>query len=344
MKIADPVHKMSRVSAMLALLVLSLLARPAMAIDPDPGALVRGEYVWHPEIAPVGPVVVVISLDEQRAYVYRNGVGIGVSTISSGKKGHETPAGIFTILQKEKIHFSDKYDDAPMPYMQRLTWDGVALHGGTLPGYPASHGCIRLPQAFAQKLFDVTKRGITVVVASAKSAPSSLVHPAMLAPVTSVGQPRLPTEQEQSFFWDDAAATDGPISILVSTRNRSVFVFRSGIPLASARFSAVDPIRIGGSVLYVMGETMEYEPSPLDPSRPKHQWTAYPIPTRADPEPLVDIAASFSLPDEFARRIYDILVPGTTVLVTDLPATRTLGVNATVRVLESSGSPQPQNQ
>ena len=320
--------------------MLALLAQPAIAIDPDPSALKRGEYVWHPEIAPAGPVVVVISLDEQRAYVYRNGVGIGVSTISSGKKGHETPAGVFTILQKEKIHYSDKYNDAPMPYMERLTWDGVALHGGTLPGYPASHGCIRLPQAFAQNLFDVTSRGITVVVASAKSAPSSIVHPAMLAPVTAVGQSRSTPEQDQPYSWDDAVVPEGQISILVSTRDRAVFVFRDGIQLGTARFTDPEPIRIGGSVLYVMGETLEYEPSPLDPTRPRHQWTAYPIATRADPQPLVDVAATFRLPEEFARRIYDILVPGTTVLVTDLPAIRMVGINTTVRVLESSGSSQ----
>lgn len=321
-------------------MALVLQSSPAMALDPDPGALRRGEYVWHPEIAPDGPVVVVISLDEQRAYVYRNGVGIGVSTISSGKKGHETPAGVFTILQKEKIHYSNKYDDAPMPYMERLTWDGVALHGGTLPGYPASHGCIRLPQAFAQNLFDVTSRGITVVVASAKTTPSSVVHPAMLAPVTAGGQPQPPVAQDQDYVWDDTVASDGPISILVSTADRTVFVFRNGIQLATARLAVAEPARIGGSVLYVMGETIDYEPSPLDPSRPKHHWSAYPIATRGDPEPLVDISATIHVPGEFARRIYDILVPGTTVLVTDLPAIRTAGTNATVRVLESSGSPK----
>ena len=132
--------------------------------------------------------MLVVSLDEQRAYVYRNGIAIGLTTISSGKAGHETPTGVFTILQKDKDHRSNLYNSAPMPYMQRLTWDGIALHGGSLPGHPASHGCVRLPQAFAQKLFRETQRGDTVVVADAKSSPMTLAYPSVLAPVNARGQ------------------------------------------------------------------------------------------------------------------------------------------------------------
>ena len=112
-----------------------------------------GEWLLYPEIAPAGPVLVYVDLGRQRATVYRNGVRIGVSTISSGKKGNSTPTGVFTILQKNKDHRSRTYDNAPMPYMQRLTWKGVAMHAGNLPGYPASHGCVRLPMEFAKRLF-----------------------------------------------------------------------------------------------------------------------------------------------------------------------------------------------
>src|SRR5690606_30933068 len=113
---------------------------------PAPTSIVRlqaGEYLWMPEMAPTGPVVLVISLPEQLLHVYRNGVRIGVSTVSTGKAGHETPTGVFSILQKRKEHYSNLYNNAPMPFMQRLTWDGIALHAGNLPGYPASHGCVR---------------------------------------------------------------------------------------------------------------------------------------------------------------------------------------------------------
>src|SRR5690242_21219439 len=95
-----------------------------------------GQWVWKPDIAPKGPILVYVDLTRQLATVYRNGVRIGVSTISSGRPGYETPTGVFTILEKNVEHKSLKYNDAPMPYQQRLTWGGVALHAGGLPGYP----------------------------------------------------------------------------------------------------------------------------------------------------------------------------------------------------------------
>src|SRR5687768_6183890 len=118
----------------------------------QPDKLKPGQWVWAPQLAPAGPLLVYVDLSRQLASVYRNGVRIAVSTISSGKAGHETPTGVFTILQKDADHRSSTYDNAPMPYMQRLTWKGVALHAGNLPGYPASHGCVRLPMEFAKKL------------------------------------------------------------------------------------------------------------------------------------------------------------------------------------------------
>ncbi len=98
-----------------------------------------------------------IDLTSQRAWVYRGETLIGLSTISSGTTGYETPAGSFTILQKNLTHKSNIYDDAPMPFMQRLTWDGVALHAGAIPGHPASHGCVRLPKGFAKLLYGATQ-------------------------------------------------------------------------------------------------------------------------------------------------------------------------------------------
>ena len=124
-----------------------------------------GQYRWHPEAGPAeGPVNIVVSLPLQRAWVFRGGVLIGVSTISSGQPGYDTPVGRFNILQKRVDHRSNLYDNAPMPFMQRLTWDGVALHAGQISGTPESHGCIRLPRAFARHLFGITAVGTTVVV------------------------------------------------------------------------------------------------------------------------------------------------------------------------------------
>ena len=121
-------------------------------------------------------VLVVVSLASQQAFVFRKGEVWDSSQVSTGKPGNETPAGVFPILQKKVHHRSTLYDDAPMPYMQRLTWDGVALHAGRVPGYPASHGCIRLPKTFAEKLYKITNFSSTVVmvtdepVVSAKEA------------------------------------------------------------------------------------------------------------------------------------------------------------------------------
>jgi hypothetical protein len=127
--------------------------------EPD---LSPGEFVWKPELAQSGAVEIVVSIPLQRAFVYRGATLIGVSTVSTGKKGHATPTGRFPILEKRPKHFSNRYNNAPMPFMQRLTWDGIALHAGQIPGHPASHGCVRLPLAFARLLFGVTRVGATV--------------------------------------------------------------------------------------------------------------------------------------------------------------------------------------
>jgi lipoprotein-anchoring transpeptidase ErfK/SrfK len=117
-----------------------------------------------PEEALEDGVLIVVSLASQRMFVFRDGALWDSSKVSTGKRGNETPVGTFPILQKKVEHRSTLYDDAPMPYMQRLTWGGVALHAGRVPGYAASHGCIRMPKAFAKKLYGVTGFSSTLVV------------------------------------------------------------------------------------------------------------------------------------------------------------------------------------
>jgi L,D-transpeptidase catalytic domain len=146
-------------------------------VVPTAATLKPGDYVWHPEVSPAGPVVVLVSLPDQILYVYRNGVRIGRSTVSSGKPGKRTPSGVFTILQKKVRHESSIYKGAQMPHMQRLTWTGIAMHAGNLPGYPASAGCVRLPVDFAAKLYSVTGIGTTVIIADNKTAPSHSLRP-----------------------------------------------------------------------------------------------------------------------------------------------------------------------
>lgn len=121
-----------------------------------------GQYFWEDAAASPGPLLVVINVSTQRVLLFRDGVLVAASTISTGSEGRETPIGMFTILEKAVWHRSRTYDDAPMPYMQRLTWKGIAMHAGDLPGYPASHGCIRLPRGFAKLLYGVTELGTPV--------------------------------------------------------------------------------------------------------------------------------------------------------------------------------------
>ena len=165
-------------------------------------ALKPGQFMWVKQEVYEGPMKIVVVLDTQRIYVFQNEQLIGFSTISSGKKGKETPTGIFNILQKNVDHKSNLYKDsknkpAAMPYMQRLTWDGIAVHGGDLPGYPASHGCIRLPIVFAKALFGVTQMGQEVVVLQDTSTPVKRPEPkpasdSEVGPADAIADPALP--------------------------------------------------------------------------------------------------------------------------------------------------------
>jgi lipoprotein-anchoring transpeptidase ErfK/SrfK len=123
----------------------------------------------------------IVSLSNQRLYVYRNGVRVGASTISSGREGYETPTGVFTILEKREVYRSNLYHRARMPYMQRLTWGGIALHAGRLPGYAASHGCVRLPLGFSKILYRETSLGMTVVVTDTQPRPENNLDPGLSA-------------------------------------------------------------------------------------------------------------------------------------------------------------------
>lgn len=285
-----------------------------------PADLKPGEYLWVPAVSPRGPVVMVVSLPEQRAYVYRNGVIIGASTVSTGKKGYETPTGVFTILQKHEDHYSSVYDNAPMPYMQRLTWSGVALHAGRLPGYPASHGCIRMPYEFAQKLYAETKTGLTVVVSDQEQFPGTVVHPGLVAPVTVAGAPVSEPSVMQPIVWQPEASPEGPVTILLTNEDKRISVFRGGVEIGRAQFALKGPNR--KVTLHVL--TM-LEPSvvgPLDPA------TGKPIPRwlmiSGEEETTVSagqLLAVFAIPADFRRDVATVVGPGTTLVVTQ-PAAR----------------------
>ncbi len=336
------------------LLALGLMAVPppitAEADNPAPRvSLLPGEYLWLPELAPQGPMLILISLPEQVAYVYRNGVRIGLSTVSSGKPGYETPTGIFSILQKKRTHFSDLYDDAPMPFMQRLTWDGVALHAGRVPGYPASHGCVRLPAAFAEKLFAATQRGITVVIADAASQPPTLAAPGLLSPLDPrTGQPAAspgPSE-DSSYDWQLQRAPEGPVTVLVSSRDRVVLVLRAGIEVGRSPVFLSDPVWQGLHA-YVLLETVGAPSQPLMPRRPALQWLQIPLlasdaqaPSHSDKASDWLLAGSW-VPPGFAERVYSLLAPGATLILTDEPLPSEADRKG-LTVLRADPSPAPE--
>jgi hypothetical protein len=255
-------------------------------------ALKPGQYLWMPQIAPAGPMLVIVNRTTQRLVVYRNGVPIGISTVSTGKPGHATPTGVFTILQKQAKHFSNLYNAAPMPFMQRLTWDGVALHGGELPGHPASHGCVRLPQAFARLLFGETRLGMTVVVTDRDELPR-------IAPTTTHDLSPAP-DGGGAWSWHPERAASGPISIVVSAADKRVVVLRNGVEIGAG----------GATIASTIDRPAAFTLGSLDAGGRK--WVRLPLASQTDTGPFPAITA----PAEFRDRLLPLLVVGTTVVIT----------------------------
>jgi lipoprotein-anchoring transpeptidase ErfK/SrfK len=300
-------------------------AKTSQPVDVSPAALKPGEFIWDAAAVPSGPIVVVVSLPEQRATVYRNGVRIGVTTVSTGKPGHATPTGVFMVLQKDKNHHSKTYNNAAMPYTERLTWDGVALHAGGLPGYPSSHGCVHLPSEFARQLFEVSPMGMTVVIANEQKSPAEVVHPAAVSPVDpktgqAVAVPRLSATED--YRWEPEQAPAGPLSIVISGADQRVLVYRNGVEIGRARVALTQPGVPLGTHAFIMQEGQGAGMSPIARGKPAHRWVAVGIPGHVgeDKQPLDPSHVDrVRMPPRFANSIYEILTPGTTMLVTDAP-------------------------
>src|SRR5499425_2768724 len=132
------------------------------------------------------PIMAIVSIGSQQVTFYDADGWILRAPVSTGTTGRETPAGVFAIIEKQRDHHSTLYDDAWMPNMQRITWNGIALHGGPLPGYAASHGCVRMPYDFAEKLFDKTRIGMRVIISPNDAEPVAFSHPALFVPKQKV--------------------------------------------------------------------------------------------------------------------------------------------------------------
>lgn len=289
-------------------------AKQAVAFDTPSDALKNGEFTWAPEVAPSGPITVLVSLDEQRAYTYRNGIQIGTATVSTGKPGHTTPTGVFTTKLKDKNHHSSIYHNAAMPYTQRFTNDGVALHAGGIPGYPESHGCVHLPSEFARLLFDASPLGMTVVVANHKTSPDIVNHPPFLAPITDKGKiadnQRL--FQNESFHWAPEKSPDGPLSLVVSRADSRMVVLRNGVEIGRAKVHFKQAGKPVGTHVFVAHESYAHKP----------QWIAVGMIGHLDDAKTVPDAEAVQrivFPNDFRELLTPQIKSGTTMMITDAP-------------------------
>ncbi len=284
-------------------------SRTAKAPSDDFQHLKPGHFAWHPERSPNGPVAIIVSVPKQRVFVYRNGILIGVSTCSTGKSGYETPTGVFTVLEKDKEHYSNEFNDAPMPHMQRLTWEGIALHAGKLPGYPASHGCVRLPAKFAETLFAATQVGTPIIIAGDTTDPASVKDPGPL--LGSDAKQTMDTKMGKKKA--AAAASNAVTAILVSRADNRMYVLQNGTIVAEGDANIQDPSKPLGSNVFVWqggdleGSTWEGMGFYADAGGAVAPNTA--VIERIDGSPEVM--------DTIKKRIK----PGTVLVTTDLPAT-----------------------
>lgn len=308
----------------------------------DEGNLLPGEFTWHPERSSQGAVAVIASLPEQLVHVYRNGVRIAVSTCSTGRPGHETPTGVFTILQKDADHHSSTYNDAPMPNMNRLTWDGVALHAGNLPGFPASHGCVRLPLDFSAKLFTVTHVGTPVIIAGSAADPWELMHPGTILGHGADEEMRqaVAALEARSHPSDWVDAADYPITTVIATgADRRVALIENGVELLEGPLEIDGSQALGEHVLLLQGGNagagtlgwsgLTHHPDPAQPLRP-------------EPSVLERLHVSQAFWAEMTRRMH----PGMTFIVSDLAAhpDRRSGRDFVIMASEKVSSPLPHNR
>ena len=287
----------------------------AAEVEKEIRDLKPGDFVWHPDRQPTGLVAVVVSLPQQRVHVYRNGVRIAVSTCSTGKAGHSTPTGVFVGLQKDAHHHSSTYNNAPMPNMNRLTWSGVALHAGKLPGYPASHGCVRLPLEFSAKLFTITHVGTPVVIAGAHSDPWELTHPGMVlggyaehefeqieASLTDKKHPADWTESEKSAI----------VSVIASTADKRIMLIENGDVVLESKLTVVGDAPLGNHVFVLQGH---------DRDSRGLKWAAvsHSADTARHHQPEADALQRLRADDPFVAAVRDRMHPGMIAILTDVP-------------------------
>jgi hypothetical protein len=293
--------------------MMDALAKPARQRKPaaskKPEELKTGQFEWHPQRSQSGPLAIIVSLTKQRVYVYRNGIQIGVTSCSTGKEGYETPTGVFTILEKEEEHYSNIYDSASMPHMHRLTWDGIALHAGSLPGYPASHGCVRLPKAFAEKLYGITQIGTPVIIADQETHPASVYDPGLLLGAEAKNELGKVSKKKKPAF----AKSDAVTSILVSSADKSIYVIQNGDIIAEGKAEIADPDKKLGSNVFILQKG--------DEDGFTWEATGYSTGKKAARKPNSSVVKRVTPPPDVQAAIDERMKPGMVFVTTDQLAT-----------------------
>jgi len=299
----------------------------------------------RPEDPPKGPLQIIISIADQRVSLFDNGALIARSSVSTGTQGHPTPLGVFSVISKQRWHRSNIYSAAPMPYMQRITWSGIALHAGVVPGHPASHGCIRLKNDFAVRLWHLTKRGTRVIIAHDDVQPVEISNPHLFKPKAVSGSPEFQTATVAGKRISTAAVTHGslvsnaetpeatslqvpgsapaggapkkmvPISVFVSRRSSKLFVRQGFSPLFDVAVKIENPEEPLGTHVFT---AMEYQSEGA-----AIRWTVVSIPeefprmsegaTKEREAPARQTALSVPSPDKANAALNRIEIPQDTV-------------------------------
>jgi hypothetical protein len=244
--------------------------------------------------------------------------------VSTGKKGKRTPTGVFTILQRKVDHESSIYKGAKMPHMQRLTWDGIAIHAGRLPGYPASAGCVRVPEDFAEKLYSVTSIGTTVIIADHKSAPSTTTNPGLIFAGAEAGG-AAPTGP---LVWQPEKAPEGPISIVLSTADGAAYIYRNGVEIGRAPVGGLTGV--SGSHAFSALEKVD--------AQGRRDWLSMTSVGGATPD-LKALASRMRVDAGILANTRALIVPGTSMILTDAPVNAdTHGTSSDFRILTTGAA------
>ena len=306
----------------------------------------------QPQETPKGPLQIIISIADQRVSLYDNGTLVARSSVSTGVRRHPTPLGVFSVLEKERWHRSNIYSGAPMPYMQRITWSGIALHAGELPGYPASHGCIRLTNDFAIRLWHLTKRGARVIIARQDVVPVEITNPHLFVskPKTAFGSPESPaiavadnSNKTATATADSQAAGSAPsavapqkvvpISVFVSRKLSRLFVRRGFTPLFDVPveiqnleeplgthvFTVMESENEGSAVRWSVVSIPEQSTSANSAKQrkaPKQQIveSVPSVPSSHDANAALDRLA---VPPDAVEQISELLTPGSSLIISD---------------------------